>query len=178
MGVNQQCQNLSPEPSQSRHSVFECSHPAFLTGMRLGTKLFQQEHGQDTSLTALALLDFYQIHLTPFEADPFTRTGMLSGWMRSFLGSGLQLDCSADADFSSGYHIATQDWHIWRKNELLKDAEFAKLLEAELSLDTLAMMHETETWYTEAYQIGYAFGLVHALLISSDIQIKEGIPPQ
>jgi len=167
-------QHLLPEPSWPARNVFTLSHPAFLAGMQQGAELFQQEHGQKTFLKDLALLEFYQDHLTPFALDPIKNAGVLLGWVRAFLASGLLMECyTGNLDVLAGYYIAAHDWQIWRKDDLLTDVEFANLLATELSPGTLATMHAAESWYTEAYQIGYAFGLVRALLISPDVQIEE-----
>ncbi|HET8843982.1 MAG TPA: hypothetical protein VFN35_21130 [Ktedonobacteraceae bacterium] len=169
--MSQQSQRDQPD---FKNNVFIVSHPSFLNWIQLGAELFQQEHGQDTSLQDLMLLKFYQEHLTPFALDPVKHTGILLGWMQAFLKAGLPLVCSMEtAEFSDGYHIATQDWHIWKKDYLLVDVEFAALLAAEMAPNTLTTMCVTESWYTETYQIGYAFGLVHGMLISPDIQIGE-----
>lgn len=94
--------------------------------------------------------------------------------MREFLTSGLTLEPSTEnLDLVAGYYIAAHDWHAWKKEELLTDVGFAGCLENELSPRTLAVMHSAEDWYTEAYQIGYGFGLAHALLSSPDIQMVE-----
>lgn len=154
--------------------VFTITHPAFLTEMQQGAELFQQEHGQDTLLTDLALLEFYQGHLTPFALEMVKHAGILLGWIRAFLASGLLLECyTGNLDVLAGYHIAAHDWQMWRREDLLTDVAFANLLATELSPGTLATMHAAESWFTKAYQIGYAFGLVRALLISPNIQIEE-----
>lgn len=164
----------SNERTQPAQDTFRINHSAFLSGMQQGVNLYQQEQGGLNCLTDLTLLKFYQDYLTPFAFDPIGQTGVLLGWMRAFLASGARLDCSSTSlDFLAGYHIASQDWHAWKKDELLTDVGFAECLANELSPETQATMQSTEPWYTEPYQIGYAFGLVHGLLSSLTIQVIE-----
>src|SRR5260370_32948642 len=98
------------------NNMFIVSHPACLAGMQQGAKLFQQEHGQATSLKDLALLEFYQDYLTPFEFDPLGNTGVLLSWMRTFLASGLLPGISArNVDFLVGYRDGALDWYTMKK---------------------------------------------------------------
>src|SRR5579885_3295531 len=148
-------------------AAFTLRHPAFLEGIQQGEALFHQEYGQATLLTDLDLLEFYRKHLSPFARDPIKHTGIMVGWMRALLATGILLECATGMlDALAGYHIAAHDWQCLTKDDLLTDTQFAEFLETELAPGLLAAMHAAEPWYTEAYQIGYAFGLVRALLIS------------
>jgi hypothetical protein len=171
---------LAEKASQSKEAVcpacktFTPSHPTFLSGIQQGAEIYQQEHLSDIALTYLAMLAFYQRNLTPFQFDPPGHTGILLGWVRAFLASGHAPEFySESTDFLVSYHLASQDWRAWPKDELLTDIGFAAGLENEISPQTLATMQRAEPWYTRAYQIGYAFGLARDLLSSPDIQMIE-----
>jgi hypothetical protein len=166
-----QHQDPSSEPMRN---TFVLSHSAFLEAMQQGTKLFQQNHGQDTFLKDLALLEFYQGYLTPFEFDPLGNAGALLGWTRTFLASKLLLEHSArNANFLVGYNSGTMDWCCTKNDDWKTDVGFAKLLARMVAPGKLAKMLMEKPWYTEAHLIGYAFGLTHALLSSSKIQLVE-----
>lgn len=90
--------------------------------------------------------------------------------MRAFLAGGILLECATGTlDVLAGYHIAAHDWQRFRKDDLLTDTQFAEFLATELAPGLLTTMHVVEPWYTEASQIGYAFGMVRALLLSPDL---------
>src|SRR5690242_13785897 len=115
-----------PDP---KNNVFVARHPAFLTGMQQGAKLFQQEYEQAASLKDLALLEFYQNYLTPFDFDPLGNTGVVLGWMRKFLASGLLPGISTrNVDFLIGYRDGALDWCTMKKEDLLTDVQFAEFL--------------------------------------------------
>ncbi len=152
--------------------VFTSCNPLFLTYLRQGEDLYQQEHERDIFVEDHTLPAFYQTYLTPFACDPSGGTGVLLGWMRAFLRSGLPLAFSADnGAFVTGYSMAFQDWRTWRTPGTLTESTFAQLLAREVAPTTLAFLLPETAQQIESYQIGYIFGLVRALLVFSDMQI-------
>ncbi|HEU5376423.1 MAG TPA: hypothetical protein VFV38_13345 [Ktedonobacteraceae bacterium] len=158
----------------TQKTEFTLSHPAFLEGIQRGEALFRLEYRQATFLTDLDLLEFYRKHLSPFARDPIKHTGSMLGWIQALLATGILVECvTGNLDVLAGYHIAAHDWQRFRKDDLLTDTEFGDFLAIELAPSMLAAMHAVEPWYTEAYQIGYAFGLVRALLLMVVIKVKN-----
>src|SRR5215472_4994164 len=144
-----------PESSQETYSQFLCSQPAFLAGIQQGTELFQQEHGQDTRLKDRALLEFYQDYLAPFAYDPLGNTGVLFGWMRAFLASGLDLEHSTKyADFLASYNQGAMDWYCTKNNDWFTDGKFAELIASMVAPSKLLEVRKEKPWYTEAHLIG------------------------
>ena len=161
-----------PDP---KINVFIFRESAFLAGVQRGQDLFQQEHGQATSLNDLAHLEFYQKYLTPFDFDPLGNTSVLVGWMSAFLASGLFPGISGrNIGFLIGYRDGALDWSTMKKEEFLTDVQFAAFLATQIDPENLATMRTKKPEYTELHQIGYAFGMVYTLLSLFNIR---GIEP-
>ncbi len=77
------------------------------------------------------------------------------------------VDCSLKTSFVLvGYQDAGRDWPAPPQDDLMTDLAFADLLAAVLSSETSATIPTTKHRHTEAYRLGYAFGLARALLVS------------
>jgi hypothetical protein len=160
------------EPPQVRREMFSITNDHFLAGMRLGAAAYQQEYGNAPRLADDDLLAFFRSFVTPFEPHALTHTGILVGWFQAFHAAAPVLVFQT-TDFATGFLMGSQGWMKWNKAELLTDRGFAECLAHEVSPSLLASMHAIDPEYTEAYQIGFACGLVSALVSDPTIALVE-----
>jgi hypothetical protein len=171
---------LVPEgdASHARALTFTIRDPRFREGMRLGAETYRQDHGSTSTLHDRDLLAFYHIYLTPFtERDALTNTGLLFGWLQA-LRQDSPIIVFEQGEFATGYLAGVQGWPDWQKSDLLTDTDFTDFLVTELSDSLQAAMSQSEPYYTRTFQIGFAFGVVHALLADPSMTIVQAEPAQ
>lgn len=166
---------MSSIPPEPKTETFTIRDPRFREGLRIGADLYHQDHDSAPRLLDRDLLAFFQIHLTPFETHQITNTGVFLGWMQAFHAAEPILEFQT-VDFMAGFLMGSQDWMGWKKDDLLTDIEFAAFLANEVSPAVLATMSEAEPGYNAEVQIGYACGVVSALISDPTIDVAASEP--
>jgi hypothetical protein len=166
---------LVPEGSapQARALTFTIRDSHFRRSMQIGANLYRRIHGSTDLLYDYDFLAFSSVWLSPFaKCNALINTGLVFGWMQAFRQDSPTI-VFEQGEFATGYMAGAQGWWDWQKGDLLTDTDFAKFLEVELSASLRQAMSKVEPYYTRTYQLGFAFGVVYALLADPSITIVQ-----